>query len=469
MKRDITQFSRACLLAGATWLASAAVAQSLVPSSPPQNHPVAIVNATVHPISAESIEHGYIVFAKGVITEIGAGEYRGASGETIIHDADGLHVYPGLISADTTIGLSEIGAVRATNDQSEVGGMTPEVRACVAVNPDTALIPVTRANGILTALIVPQGGTVSGYASLIRMEGWTWEELAINDRAGLVIRWPRMRPIDAWWMRQSEEEQLKEAREALERLETTFADAAAYIKARDAADSRHPLDLRLEAYRPALTGAAPVFIHANQASQIRSAVSWAVRHKFACVIVGGHEADQCLELLKAHDIPVIVVGTHRMPSRRDAAYDEAFSLPARLAEAGVRFCIATGEEPAHERNLPHHAATAAAYGLDPDHALRAITLDTARILEVDDMLGAIEPGLAATLIVTTGNPLEITTDVLAAYVEGSRIDLGNKQIALNEKYRTRYEQLGLLDGEDSAEPTREITQRSAGSSGGQGQ
>ncbi len=422
-----------------TLTATITSAQSIQIPGEPQSRPIAIVNATVHPVSSEKMDRGYVVFDRGLITQVGAGEFAGNNVNFEIVDAKGQHVYPGLIAADTTIGLSEIGAVRATNDTSEVGQMTPEVRAAVAVNPDTALIPVARANGILTMMVVPQGGVVSGYCSIMRLDGWTTEELTINDRAGLVIRWPNVRPRTAWWVQENEEEQLKQARERLDRIDNLFRDAAAYLQARKA-DPELPVDLRLDSMGPALSGFAPVYIHANDAAQIESAVAWAIRLNLQAIIVGGHEADQCTELLKAHDIPVIMIGTHRMPSRRDAAYDEPFTLPRRLRDAGVRFCIASGEEPAHERNLPYHAAKAAAYGLPADEALRSITLSAAEILGVGKTLGSLEVGKVATLMITTGDPLEITSEVLAAWIDGSKVDLDNKQKALDRKYRHRYGQ-----------------------------
>lgn len=437
--RTTTRGTSALLAAAASLCTlQAAHSQSTQIPGEPQDKPIAIVNATIHPVSSEPIERGYVVFRDGLITEVGAGAYSAAP-DTEVIDAAGRHVYPGLISADTTLGLSEIQAVRATNDTSETGAITPEVRAVIAVNPDSALIPVTRANGILTALVVPQGGAISGYASTIRLDGWTTEELTIADRAGLVVRWPNVRPRTAWWIEESEEEQLRRSKENLDRIDRAFEEAAAYARAR-AADPTFPIDLRLESMLPAIDRQVPVFIHANDAAQIRSAIAWANRMNLRLVIVGGADADQCLDLLKTHDVPVIVVGTHRMPTRRDLPHDQPFTLPLTLHEAGVRFCIASGEEPAHERSLPYHAAKSAAYGLPLDVALRSVTLSAAEIIGAGSALGSLEAGKNATLIITDGNPLEITTHVLAAYIDGAAVDLDNKQKALDRKYRHRYGQ-----------------------------
>jgi len=419
-------------------------AQSRRTPAPPQPHPIALVNATIHTVRDGTIREGYVVFRDGVITEVGPGAYESMTDEVTTIDVGGRHVYPGLISADTAIGLIEIGAVRATRDLAEVGGMTPEVRAGVAVNPDSALIPVARANGILTALVAPRGGVISGHASLMRLDGWTTEDMTIDDRAGLVVRWPRMRPARGWWISDSPEEQMTRAEENLARIRDFIEEARAYVRARDAEPERHPVDVRLEAMRDVLEGHVPVFVHADDAAQIRSAVAWGNREDLRLVLVGGHEADQCADLLLAHDIPVILRGVHRMPGRRDAAFDEPFTLPARLHEAGLHFCIASDEEPAHERSLPYHAAMAAAYGLPPDVALASVTANAADIIGLGDTHGAIAPGMAATLIVTTGSPLEITTDVVRAFIDGSEIDLDSKHTDLYRKYRTRYERMGLI-------------------------
>ena len=376
-----------------------------------------IHSAVIHTVSGPVIDEGYVVFDGGVITSVGAGAPPNVDGAESLN-AGGLHVYPGLIGSSTTLGLQETGAVAVTHDHSEYGSITPEVRAAVAVNPDSDLIPVTRANGILTAMVFPGGGLVSGRASLIRLDGWTWEEMAIDAEAGLVVSWPRTDPIDAPWMTKSASRQRKEIEESLEKVDRLFDEAEAYAAARDH-DPTAEEDLRLEAMRPVLTGEKPIFVRAASAGQIESAVAWGQRRGYRIVIVGGTQADRVIPLLRKHDIPVIVGGLHRLPPARHDDYDRAYRLPSVLHEAGVRFCIASGSGSAHERNLNHNAGTAAAYGLPKDEALRAITLSAATILGAGDRLGSIEVGKAATIIVTTGNPLEITTDTLIAFIDGT--------------------------------------------------
>jgi len=428
-------------------LVPALSAQDLTHKAPPQGKPIAIINATVHTMSGETYENGHVVFEDGMITDVGPGD-RVFSSEWDVLNAKGLHVWPGMIGAVTRLGLTEISSVRAMRDYSEVGNFTPEVRAAVSVNPDSTLIPVTRSNGILVSGVFPSGGRVPGRASVMQLDGWTWEDMALEPEAGLVINWPRARPVNAWWMTRSEEEQLKEIREARAQITDFFDLAKAYVAAKEA-DPDHPTDVRFEAMRDVLAGERPVFINANDVDQILDAVTWAADEGLEPVIVGGRDAVLAAPLLKKHDVPVILEGVHRFPKRDDSAYDDAFTAPSRLDEAGVRWCFASGEETAHERSLPYNAATAVAHGLDHDDAMRALTLWPAEVLGVADRLGSLEPGKHATLIITTGSPLDIRSEVLHAFIRGREINLTNKQTELDEKYREKYRQLEESSGGSS--------------------
>jgi imidazolonepropionase-like amidohydrolase len=357
-----------CVLCGSISFAPESQGQSRQIPAPPQNHPVVIHGATIHPVSSATIDNGYIVFEKGIITAVGQGEPATLPEGAVKVNGDGLHVYPGLISASSQLGLSEIGDISQTQDHSEMGRVKSEVHAAVAINPDSDHIPVARANGILTAMVMPRGGLVSGRCSAIRLDGWTWEDMTIEPDCGLVINWPRTEPVTAWWMERNEEQQRREIREDLEAIERVLDDAAAYLKAKDA-DPTLETDLRYENMRAEIQGEKPIFISAALAGQIESAVAWAQRRGLKVVIVGGSQADRVAPLLKKHDIPVVLTDIHRLPNRRHDAYDAAFSLPARLREAGVRFCLSTGGEPSNERNLNHIAGTTVAYGLPADEAL----------------------------------------------------------------------------------------------------
>lgn len=436
--------------------ASGAGAQDLTHTAPPQTTPIILRNATIHPISGPAIEGGSVLFVDGVIRQVARPGERIDLRERVLPielDAEGMHLYPGLIAAGVVTGLVEISSVRATIDTREIGSVTPEVRACVAVNPDSTHYPVGRRNGVLVYGLFPQGGAIPGRASVMRAEGWTWEDMTVLDDAGLVIEWPVVRPIQAWWMDQSEEEQTRTATRNLAVIEDSFAAAEAYLAARRA-DPTIPESVRWEAMRPVLEGAKPVFINAQELEQIMSAVSWAAKRNLRTVIVGGRDAHLCADLLKKHDVGVLITGTHRMPRRDDSAYDEPFRLAEMLEIEGVRWCMGTGASSArgNERNLPYEAATAVAHGLNRDTAMRAITLGAAEFLGVSDTLGSVEPGKAATFFLCDGDPLDIRTNVHVAFIDGRMIDLSNKQTALAEKYRAKYRQLGLIPEAPTTNP-----------------
>ncbi len=427
--------------------ASNAGAQDLGHKAPPQSSPIAITNATIHPMSGPSIGTGYVLFDKGVITEIGEGE-RVFTATTQVIDAEGMHVYPGLIAPVTQMGLTEIAALRQTSDNNEVGSTTPEVLAAVAVNPDSTLIPVTRANGILTFGSFPTSGSVPGRISVLSADGWTWEDMAVKLDAGMAINWPSMRPSNNWWADEPDARQMERIQNRLDEIDELFQHAISY---RDG--DRTPRDLRLDAMLdviPSSDGSAPVnpvFISASDVDQINAAVTWAIDLGLRPVIVGGFDAPLSAELLRQHDVPVIISGTHRFPRRSDAPHDEAFTLPIDLTDLGIRWCMASTDDTAHERNLPYNVSKAVAFGLDHDAGMRGLTIETARILEIDTLVGSLEPGKQATLIVTSGSPLEVVTNPVMAFVQGRQISLESKQSDLAEKYREKYRQIGLTRDE----------------------
>jgi imidazolonepropionase-like amidohydrolase len=410
---------------------SAAIAQSRQIPAAATKGPVLLVGGTIHPVTAEPLEDGWIAFEDGRITLVGRGDRPVIDGVTVI-DLEGRHVYPGLIAADSILGLTETGMAEVTHDHDEQGSYTPEVRAVVALNPDSDLIPVTRAAGILTALSVPDGGRLPGQATLIRLDGWDWEDLAITKSAALVIEWPS---IDRG--SRSRGDASGNSSKSIQAIDDYFTKAQVWLAAADANPSLPP-DSRAESMRAALAGKQPLLIKASTAGQIATAVAWAKQRGMDPIILGGEEADEVATLLVEEDVPVIIRGVHRQPRSRNRDPDEPHTLPARLRDKGVRFCIAPRDRPAHLRNLPHHAATAVANGLTPDEGLRAITIDAAEILGVGDQLGSLEPGKAATIIVTTGDPLQLRTLVVQAWIDGRLVDLSSRHTQLRDKYRQKY-------------------------------
>lgn len=407
--------------------------------------PVLLRGATVHTVSGANLPATDVLLTDGKIAALGA-NLAAPTGATVV-DVSGKHIYPGLISAYTGMGLTEFNSVRGSVDLAETGALNPNAHAQSALNADSEHIPVSRSNGILTALSVPQTtGLVAGTSTLIRMDGWTWEDLTLRSVVALHIFWPNLtvnrdpnfpRPVA---------EQQKAIDENLKKLREAFASARAYLKSKEGAGKPIDTDSRWDAMLPVLRGEVPVFVHANEVKQIESAVTWAKSEKLKMTLVGGLDAWRVTDLLKAHDVAVIVSPVLALPLRREDPFDAPFANAGKLQAAGVRFCIANDGADAElgtmsDRNLPYQAGKAAAYGLPPAEALKAITLYPAQLLGVGAELGSIETGKRATLLVTDGDPLEIPTRVEQAYIDGARIDLSNRHIRLYEKYQKKYEQL----------------------------
>jgi imidazolonepropionase-like amidohydrolase len=405
--------------------------------------PIAIVGATVHPISGEPLEHATLVVRQGKIVSVGI--KVNVPNNAITIDASGKHIYPGMFDAHTDMGLVEVNAVRASVDVRETGSINPNVKSWVSVNPDSEIIPVTRSNGVLLALSAPAGGLISGQSAVLQLDGWTWEDLAVQTGIGMHVVWPRMSPSIDWDTDESAKEQIESRDKALERLRQTFVDARAYEQARRADEGQHPIDLRWEAMLPVLAGKLPLIVDADDIQQIQASVAFAEQQKVKLIIYGGYDAPLCAELLKKRDVAVIIGGVYRLPMRRSEAYDTPFTVPARLHEAGVRFCISGSGRfgASNVRNLPYHAAMAVAFGLPHDEAMKAITSSPAQILGVAERVGTLERGRDATFIITDGDPLETTTQVEAAYIQGREVDLNNRHKRLWKKYEEKYRRLGL--------------------------
>jgi len=406
--------------------------------APPQAKPVALKGATLHPVSGPEIATGTIVFDNGKITAIGADVPVPAGAEVV--DATGKHVYPGLINANTVLGLVEIGAVRATVDVEEPGTINPNVRSVTSINPDSELIPVARSAGVLTALSVPEGGIISGQSVVLRLDGWTPEEMTVQSPAALHLRWPNLTIDRNPRAKKSPKDQQKEMDKAQKQIRDAFQTARAYWQARKNPAPDFKSDLRWEAMMPLFDGKLPLFVHAGTLAQIEAALAWAKEAQLKMVLVDGDDAWRVVAQLKETDTPVIIGPSTSLPVRRDEGYDASFGNAAKLQAAGVRFCIASSgrSSETNERNVGYEAALAASFGLPKEEALKAVTLYPAQILGVADRLGTLEVGKAATLLVTNGDPLDFPTTVEAAYIDGRKIDLSNRQTRLRDKYREKY-------------------------------
>ncbi len=421
--------------------ASHLLASDVIPGAP-QKKPVALVNGTIHTISGAPIHDGSLIFDKGKISEIGT-SLTVPEGCQVI-DLKGRHVYPGMIEAHSHTGLTEFSSIRATQDFAETGSLNPNLKAHVGVNPDSELIPVTRANGILLALSAPAGGLVSGRASVLQLDGWTYEDMTLRPDVALVVNWPTVSAAPRRSRQpQAESDSEETGNQALKELRDLFERARAYQKARESNPAEQRFDIRLDSMIPVVGGQIPLLVAATRAREIQSAVSFAAEQNVRIIIFGGHDAVLCADLLRQYSVPVIVDAVHRNPLRTHDDYDAAFTLPDRLRRAGIKFCISgsSRDETWNTRNLPFHAATAAAYGLPYEEAVKAVTIYPAEILGIADRVGSLEKGKDATLFVCDGDPLETETQVELAWIQGRTVDLNNRHKQLYHKYSEKYRQL----------------------------
>ena len=400
--------------------------------APPQKNPIILKNGFIHTISNGVIE-GSILFNKGKIIRIA--KYITPPKDCEVIDLKGKHVYPGMIAAVSGLGLVEINAVAVTNDHSERGDFNPNVRTNVAFNPDSEIIPTTRSNGILIANVIPASGLVSGQSSVMMLDGWTWENATLSFPSGLHINWPNMNSSSRT---DNDKKRLKAARQQLDHLEKMIKDARAYARLRKTksrlAENYHNEDLRWESMIPYVEKKLPIFVHANEVRQIEASISWANRHNLEIVIVGGKDAWRTTDLLVKNRIPVIYEGVTSLPFRRFEDYDQTYKTPSILYEKGVQFCISDygyAGKAEQIRNLPYQASMAASYGLPKEAAFRAVTLSVAEILGIDKKVGSLDEGKDATLFISDGDPLETRTNIIQAFIEGKKIDMGDRHKSLS--------------------------------------
>ncbi len=391
----------------------------------------ALIGATVHPVSQAPIENGIVLIENGRIQAVGENLEIPVQARRI--ELDGLHLYPGFVHPGTQLGLTEISSVAGTVDTSEMGNINAAVRAEVAVNHDSELLPTTIAGGVLSAHIVPGGGLIRGHSAMMRLDGWSWEDMVLAAPVAMHLAFPPGAVED-------------DENEDLKLIEQTLDQARHWHQANGAAaagtGSRPPRNDQLEALGPLLTGAVALVIHANRHDVMTAALDWAQGQGFERLVLSANADVQYIaERLAADDIPVILRGIYTLPTRRWEAYDMAFVAPARLHQAGVRFAISDsggGMEVANARNLPFQAGSAIAHGLPAEAALKSVTLWPAQILGLGEELGSIEVGKRASLFAATGDPLEPMSRIERVWIDGAEYDLGrDRGRRLYERYRDR--------------------------------
>ncbi len=414
-----------------------------------QKRPILLKGGILHTVSGDILEEYDILFAEGRIVTIDM--QIQPSPETDVYEIYGKHVVPGFIAAYTRIGLTEISAVKQTNDHSEIGEINPNVRANVAYNPDSDLIPVTRSNGVLIVNSTPSSGRIPGQSSIMELDGWTWEDATIKHPAALNINWPSMY-IDYSDKKNNEKKQRDEYNKKVRELDELVLNVRAYYHRKNAkerkAEHKQKTDLRLESMIPFIIHNEPVHIKANDIRQIEAAIDWSKKHKLDITIIGARDAWINPELFVKNNVPVIILGVQVTPRRRFEPIHITYKMPAILFEAGVHFCISLDPGypmDGHVRTLPDEVMRAVTWGLPKNQALKSITLSAAEILGIDDRVGSLEPGKDATFFISNSEPLTQTTNPVKAFIQGRELDLSDRQKNLWEKYKEKYRRLGNLD------------------------
>jgi len=410
---------------------------------------IAITHAKIFTLAGPPIEDGTVVIHEGKIAAVGAGVPIPAGAQVI--DAKGMQVYPGLFDPVTQMGLSEIGAVNATVDTTETGSFNPDVTAATAILPSSAHIPVTRASGITEVIAAPSSGgfdsrnatnLIGGQASAIHLAGWTAEEMLINKRAAMVVDWPGVetRSFDLSTFT-NKEKSFADAKKEYDKQVTELADyieqARHYAQALQSSGSPgFQRDVKLEAMAPVIRGEIPLLVFADKARQIRDAVEFCDKQKLKIILAGGTEAWKEKDLLRSRSVPVILRPTLGGPTEEDDAYDRLLTQPEELRAAGIKIAFGSFDN-SFARRLGQNAANAVAHGLPYEEGLKAVTLYPAQMFGLDAQLGTVETGKAANLIVTNGDPLDVTTEVRYLFIKGQLTSTDNKQKALYDKYMNR--------------------------------
>lgn len=405
----------------------------------------AIRNARIVTVTGADIDNGTVVIRDGKIEAVGPNVNVPAGAHSI--DGRGLSVYPGMIDAGTNMGLVEIPqGASGTVDTSEVGDLNPNAKAITAVNPHSAHIAVTRVEGITSTLTAPTGGLISGQAALINLLGTAPKEMAVVPQLALVINYPRIGGggggFGGFQAPANLTETLANNERQVEQIRKMLRDAEAYGRAQDAYAKDRSLprpdrNVVLEPLVPYVRGEQPVIFRADREAEIRGALRFAEEMKLKPIILGGNDAWKVASLLKEKNVPVILTGVFSLPNREDDHYDALYENPAKLQQAGVRFCISTGDAGAEVRNLAQYAGMAAAYGLSKADAVKSVTLYPAQVLNVADRLGSIEPGKMANLVVTDGDLLEIRTHIRYLFIDGRPVVLSSRHTELNDAFKNR--------------------------------
>ena len=402
-----------------------------------QKDAITLLGGIAHIGNGTIIENSAIVFENGVIKACVDASSSKIPYKGNIIDIKGQHVYPGFIAANTSLGLVEVDAVRASDDQREIGDNNPNINSLIAYNAESKVVESMRPNGVLIAQISPKGGRISGTSSIVQLDAWNWEDAVIKANDGIHLNWPNSFTRGRWWLGESTGyKQNPQYNSDLEKLSDYFKESVAYLKS-----NKEIINLAFESMNGLFDNSQTLFIHVDDEKGIIDAVNFSKNFDIKkIVIVGGYQAHLISEFLVKNTVAVLIQHTHSLPNFEDEDYNSTYINPKKLINAGVLVGIHTGEASNFQtRNLPFYAGQVAAQGIDKEIALQLITSNTAKILRIDKTLGTLEVGKSATLFVSKGDALDMKSNQLTrVYISGRIVSLETHQTELWKRYSRKY-------------------------------
>lgn len=403
------------------------------PTAGPDSTSFRLRNVVIHSGKGTIIENAFVEVRNGKIFNLGDLRQEKPDEQTRMINGQGKHLYPGFVLLNTPLGLSEIDAVRATQDHTEMGDINPNARVKMAYNAESELIPTLRQNGIFSAQVSPRGNGFRGLSSVVKLDAWNWEDAVIKEDDALHLEWPSRYQSSGWWAEPGAIEKGKESEIAREKVKKWFSDASLYKPGVSTPNSR------LAAIRQVLDGKARLFLHARFAADILSGLEFCRDLGLKnTVLVTGSSVVEVLDAVKSSGVPVVLTRLHSLPTRNEDPVQFPAEVPAALWKAGILFSLDySGDmEIMGARSLPFLAGSATRAGVPMEEAITLITYNPARILGLEQSIGSIEIGKDATFFLSEGNPLEIAGNHLTkAWIQGKETDLRTRQVLLYEKFK----------------------------------
>ena len=406
-----------------------------------QTKPVLIYNAFIHIGEGNTIQNGFVSFDNGKITDVSSEDLDLESGtynNFLKINANGSHLYPGLILPNSKVGLEDISAVRATVDHTEVGELNSNIRSLIAFNTDSEVISTFRYNGILLSQVVPDGSFVTGNSSIMMMEGWNWEDAAYKIDDGMHVKWPRKTYPPSRWSGQTSFRDNPNYKSSVDMINKFLIDSRSYFNLNG--DENKEVNLKLEAMVDVFNGKKKIYLHVGSREQIIESVQMFQKHGINdLVLVGANDALYAIDFILENDLPVLLNNLHRVPSRNHEDVDLPYKLPYLLQKEGVLVGLTASGSLHSQRNLPFLAGTAAGYGLGKEEALKLITSNNAKILGIDNVTGTIMVGKDANIIISKGDILDMKSSVIEyAFITGRKVNLDGKQQILYDRFKRKY-------------------------------